>query len=69
MLTHNPQTREYAQKKRKEGKPHGFIVNNVRNKIIHRLFAVIRDKEPFDWAHVNEHKKQPSYGKIKTNAA
>ena len=69
LLTHNPQTREYAQKKRKEGKPHGFIVNNVRNKIIHRLFAVIRDKEPFDWAHVNEHKKQPSYGKIKTNAA
>ena len=69
LLTHNPQTREYAQKKRKEGKPHGFIVNNIRNKTIHRLFAVIRNKEPFDWAHVNAYKKQPSRGKIKTNAA
>ena len=48
LLTHNPQTREYAQKKRQEGKPHGFIVNNIRNKTIHRLFAVIRNRKPFD---------------------
>ena len=69
LLAHNPQTREYAQKKQKEGKPHGFIVNNIRNKTIHRLFAVIRNKEPFDWAHVNAYEKQPSRGKIRTNAA
>ena len=69
LLTHTPQTREYAQKKRKEGKPHGFIVNNIRNKTIHRLFAVIRSKDPFDWAHVKAYKKQPSCGMIKTNAA
>ena len=69
LLTHNPQTREYAQKKRQEGKPHGFIVNNIRNKTIHRLFAVIRNRKPFDWAYVNEFQRQQPCGKIKTNAA
>ena len=69
LLTHNPQTREYALKKRNEGKPHGFIVNNIRNKTIHRLFAVIRKREPFDWAHMNEYKKQQPCNKIKAKAA
>ena len=69
LLTHNPQTREYAQKKRQEGKPHGFIVNNIRNKTIHRLFAVIRNRKPFDWAYVNEFQRKQPCGKIKTNAA
>lgn len=49
LMTHNAQPRKYAERKRKEGKPNGFIINNIRNKTIHRLFAVIRDKHPFDW--------------------
>lgn len=69
LITHNPQTREYAQKKRKEGKPHGCIVNNIRNKIIHRLFAVIRNRKAFDWAYVNEYQTQQPCGKTKTHAA
>lgn len=69
LLTHNPQTQAYAQKKRTEGKPHGFIVNNIRNKTIHRLFAVIRNKKPFDWAHASECKKQQSCADEKTSAA
>ena len=69
LMTHNPQTREYAERKRKEGKPHGFIVNNIRNKTIHRLFAVIRDGKPFDWEYVNKYKKQQPCGRGKTHAA
>lgn len=69
LITHNPQTREYALKKRKEGKPHGFIVNNVRNKIIHRLFAVIRNRKPFDWAYVNAYQMQKPHGTTETHAA
>lgn len=52
LLTHNPRTKEYAQRKKAEGKPFGFIVNNIRNKTIHRLFAVIRNKTPFCWDYV-----------------
>lgn len=69
LIAHNPQTREYAQRKRQEGKPHGFIVNNIRNKTIHRLFAVIRSKKPFDWEYVNEYKKQQPCGKEKIYTA
>lgn len=48
LMTHNKQIREYAEKKRKEGKDNGCIINNIRNKTIHRLFAVIRSKKSFD---------------------
>ena len=44
LIVHNSQTREYAHRKRAEGKVHAVIVNNIRNKTIHRLFAVIRDR-------------------------
>lgn len=57
LIAHNPQTREYAQRKRQEGKPHGFIVNNIRS------------KKPFDWEYVNEYKKQQPCGKEKIYTA
>lgn len=53
LMAHNQQTKMYAEKKRKEGKPHGFIVNNIRNRIIHRLFAVVRNGIAFDWSYGN----------------
>ena len=40
-----------AHRKTAEGKVHAVIVNNIRNKTIHRLFAVIRDRVPFDWSY------------------
>lgn len=48
LMTHNEEIKEYASKKKKEGKSNGCIINNIRNKTIHRLFAVIRDQNPFD---------------------
>ena len=69
LITHNRQTREYAERKRKEGKPHGFIVNNVRNKTIHRLFAVIRERKPFDWNYASEYQKKQPCDRTGTYAA
>lgn len=48
IMTHNPQMRAYAEKKRSEGKHNGCIINNIRNKTLHRVFAVIRTQRPFD---------------------
>ena len=48
LMIHNKEMREYADRKRKEGKDNGCIINNIRNKTIHRVFAVIRKQEPFD---------------------
>lgn len=51
IMTHNAQTKAYVEKKRKEGKPTGFIINNIRNKTVHRLFAVIKSGVAFTWDH------------------
>ena len=48
LMTHNREMKEYAERKRQEGKSNGCIINNIRNKIIHRAFAVIRKQKPFD---------------------
>lgn len=48
LMTHNKEMREYAAKKTKEGKSNGCIINNIRNKTIHRLFAVIREQKYFE---------------------
>lgn len=58
LMTHNKEMREYAEKKRREGKSNGCIINNIRNKTLHRLFAVIRNKSLFDkdYQHVCQKK-------------
>ena len=66
LMTHEARTKAYAEKKRREGKPHGFIVNNIRNKTIHRLFAVIRNGIPFDWNYVNVYNRQQPCGRDNT---
>lgn len=48
LMTHNQHIKEYVLMKRKEGKNNGCIINNIRNKTIHRLFAVIRERKAFD---------------------
>ena len=62
LIVHNSQTREYAHRKRAEGKVHAVIVNNIRNKTIHRLFAVIRDRVPFDWSYSGKYKRSMTPG-------
>lgn len=44
-LSNNKEMKEYAEKKEKEGKNKMLIINNIRNKILHRIFACVRDKK------------------------
>lgn len=42
-IKYNPVLRNYYIKKKQEGKNRRVIINNVRNKLIHIMFAVIRN--------------------------
>lgn len=60
LMTHNKEIKEYASKKKKEGKNNGCIINNIRNKTIHRLFAVIKKQKVFDRNYRCEMQKKTS---------
>jgi transposase len=51
----NPQMKEYFDRKKKEGKKGFVAMNNVKNKLIHQMYAVVRNKTPFDSEYI--HKK------------
>ncbi|MDR2926870.1 MAG: IS110 family transposase [Cytophagaceae bacterium] len=44
-IRHDPNVKKYYERKLEEGKNKCLIVNNVRNKMIHRIFAVVRTKQ------------------------
>lgn len=46
-IQHDPQLKAYYQRKQKEGKENLTVLNAVANKIILRIFAVIKRDEPF----------------------
>ncbi|EGK02306.1 transposase [Dysgonomonas gadei] len=52
---HDPDLREYYNRKKEEGKQGWLIINNIRNKLIHRTFAVIERREPYckDFSFLN----------------
>lgn len=52
VVKHNKEYNLYYQKKRYEGKPHFLIMNNISNKLIQVVYALIRDGKPFDKMHV-----------------
>lgn len=41
---HDPILREYYKRKREEGKHHNLVINNIRNKLIHRICALVRNQ-------------------------
>jgi transposase len=49
----NPAIKEYKEKKKKEGKKGFLVMNNIKNKILHQVFAVVRSREIFkiDYKH------------------
>ncbi len=47
----DPQIKLYFEKKLKEGKNKMLILNNIRNKLIHRVFAVIKRQQPYVITH------------------
>lgn len=46
-VTYYPEFKQYYERKIEEGKPKMLILNNVRNKIILRIAAVIRNNKPY----------------------
>jgi hypothetical protein len=45
--------KEYKERKKKEGKKGFLVMNNIKNKILHQVFAVVRSGEMFklDYKH------------------
>jgi transposase len=54
----NPQMKAYYQRKIAEGKSQWLIINNVRNKLVHCVFTMVKNRQSY----------QPDYAK-KTNVA
>lgn len=47
-VMHDPKLREYYQRKILEGKGKSLVINNVRNKLIHTMFAVVKNRQSYD---------------------
>ena len=46
-IIHDSQLKAYYERKRKEGKTHGCVMNAVKFKLICRMFAVIKRQSPY----------------------
>jgi transposase len=46
-IENDPELRLYYDRKAKEGKEHGVIMNAVKFKLITRVFAVVKRRTPF----------------------
>lgn len=48
-VRHNPEMKQYLQRKVAEGKNKMLILNAIRNKIIQRVFACVREKRLYEY--------------------
>jgi len=46
-VRYDPQIKRYKQAKLNEGKAKGIIVNNIKNKLLQRVFAVVKRQSPY----------------------
>lgn len=53
-VIHDVKLRMYYHRKLKEGKKEGLVINNVRNKLIHTIFAVVKNKQFYQTDYKNE---------------
>jgi hypothetical protein len=44
--------RHYYERKQAEGKQECVIINNIRNKLIHRIFALVRNKQLYQVEYI-----------------
>ena len=53
---HAPNIRHYFERKKAEGKNDWLILNNIRNKMVHRIFAVVKNQQPYyvDYLNINK---------------
>lgn len=47
-VRHDKNLKDYYNRKLQDGKDHALIINNVRNKLIHIIFGVIKNRKPYD---------------------
>ena len=45
---HNPEMKIYFNRKVEEGKNKMLILNNIRNKLIHRICACVKENRPYE---------------------
>lgn len=46
-IRHDPELAKYYNRKIDEGKRPGIVLNAIKNKIVHRVFAVVKRKTPY----------------------
>lgn len=47
-VMHNPEMKAYFNRKVEEGKNKMLILNNIRNKLIHRICACVKENRPYE---------------------
>jgi transposase len=52
-MLYNDDIAEYARRKIAEGKPKRLVINNVRSKLIHIIFAIVKSKIPYRENYLN----------------
>ena len=52
-VKHNKEYRLYYQKKKQEGKPHYLIMNNVSNKMLRTIYAVVKNRIPYSQEYIS----------------
>lgn len=57
-IRYDPELKEYYQRKKSEGKSHWLVLNNVKNKLIHRIFAVVREGKMYEKQYTHPLKLQ-----------
>lgn len=62
ITTHNPKFRKYFLQKKLEGKDCYLIYNNVANKLLKIICAMIRDRKPYSAEHISINPNYLNYG-------
>ena len=57
VLTHHATFRHYFERKVAEGKPKTLVLNNIANKLVKIMCAVLRDQQPYMPNHRSVHPK------------
>ena len=53
-INYDPNIKRYYRRKLSEGKDRWLIVNNIRNKMIHRIFAIVKSKQLYQVDYENQ---------------
>jgi len=46
-IQHNPELRDYYDRKRAEGKAHGTVLGAVFRKLLARIYVVLEEQRPY----------------------